>query len=162
MSTNKTENLQLHSWVRSDPFKMDEFNDNFDKLDQAVGENKDAINAKAEQTALAAEIATREALAATVPKFHCGTYDGDGKQNRKIPLSFSPKMVYVTDSAGQTYYQSGNQFYVRGGPALMDVPLTFGGGNIVEVVEGGFQVGNISNYYSCNASGSTYRYFAIG
>ena len=33
MSTNKTANLGLHSWVRSDPFKMAEFNDNFDKLE---------------------------------------------------------------------------------------------------------------------------------
>lgn len=37
MSSNKTKNLGLHSWVRSDRFSMDEFNENFDKIDHAIG-----------------------------------------------------------------------------------------------------------------------------
>ena len=53
MSTNKTKNLGLHAWEREDRFRMDEFNENFDKLDQAVA-------AKAEQTGLDAEIFARK------------------------------------------------------------------------------------------------------
>lgn len=36
-STNKTANLNMHSWVRTDPVVCEDFNDNFDKLDDAVG-----------------------------------------------------------------------------------------------------------------------------
>lgn len=36
MSTNKTENYQLHSWVPSDDFRLHEINENFAKLDQAA------------------------------------------------------------------------------------------------------------------------------
>ena len=58
MSTNKTSSLGLHSWVKSDPFRMDEFNENFDAIDKAVA-------GTAEQTALESETAAWEsALAA--------------------------------------------------------------------------------------------------
>ena len=53
MSSKNTENLNLHAWVRTDVFSMDEFNENFDAIDKAVA-------AKAEQTALNAEIAARK------------------------------------------------------------------------------------------------------
>ncbi len=36
-STNKTPNLKMHSWVRTDPVVCEDFNDNFNKLDDAVG-----------------------------------------------------------------------------------------------------------------------------
>ena len=36
MSANKTPNLNLHSWVGTDQFKMSEFNENFAALDAAV------------------------------------------------------------------------------------------------------------------------------
>ena len=38
MSTNKTPNLNLHSWEPTDAFSREEFNDNFDKIDTAVDE----------------------------------------------------------------------------------------------------------------------------
>lgn len=53
MSINKTENLGLNQWVRSDPFRMEDFNEDNAKIDAAVA-------AKAEQTALNAEIAARK------------------------------------------------------------------------------------------------------
>ena len=37
MSTNKTSNLELHSWVDSDPVDIVEINENFEKLDKASG-----------------------------------------------------------------------------------------------------------------------------
>ena len=36
MSTNKTQNLQLHSWVADDPVKMSEFNENFEAIDSLL------------------------------------------------------------------------------------------------------------------------------
>jgi len=35
MSTNKTPNLNLHSWVETDPVLMSEFNENFNAIDTA-------------------------------------------------------------------------------------------------------------------------------
>ena len=36
MSTNKTQNYNLHSWVPEDDFLRSEFNDNFTSLDTAL------------------------------------------------------------------------------------------------------------------------------
>ena len=36
MSTNKTENFELHSWVPEDNFHLDEINENFEKLDKGA------------------------------------------------------------------------------------------------------------------------------
>lgn len=36
MSTNKTENLGLHSWVETDPVLMSEFNENFGAIDSML------------------------------------------------------------------------------------------------------------------------------
>ena len=109
MSTNKTENLGLHSWVRSDQFLMDEFNENFDAIDKAVA-------AKAEQTALDAltgrmekERATQTALnelAGRVDaldrgrlRWATGSYKGDGKHGAENPnrldFDFKPLMVVI-------------------------------------------------------------------
>ena len=75
MSTKKTANLGLHSWVKSDPFKMQEFNENFDAIDKAVAgkaekTNLDAlagqVDKKADKTVLDAETNARVALAAQV------------------------------------------------------------------------------------------------
>jgi len=48
MSTNKTPNLNLHSWAGSDYVKRTEFNDNFSTIDSVLGdiEKKDLSNYK--------------------------------------------------------------------------------------------------------------------
>ena len=138
MSTNKTENLGLHSWVRKDPFRMDEFNENFDKLDRAVGANAAAVS--------------------TIPKFTCGAYTGDGKKKRLIELPFAPKMVYVGDAMGRTFYvNAAGGTYTYGGVAVEG-----GSNSLVEIVEGGFQVSHIENASTANYNGRTFVYFAIG
>lgn len=91
MSSKSTKNLNLHAWKKTDAFMMDEFNENFDAIDKAVGgkAEQDALDTltgqvaakaeqtaldalsgrvdkKAEQTALDAEIAAREAALAAL------------------------------------------------------------------------------------------------
>lgn len=70
MSTNKTKNLGLHSWVREDRFLMDEFNENFSKLDKAVGAKaeQDALDALTGQVAAKAEQSALETLTRRVDK----------------------------------------------------------------------------------------------
>ena len=140
MSSKSTKNLELHAWERTDAFRMDEFNDNFDKLDKAVGEN----------------------TAARV-LFTCGTYTGDGKTSQFIGLPFTPEMVYVGDAAGRTFYNYNSFPYIYGGVALKGR----NNNSLVEVVEGGFQVSSISSgssvvITSANSNNKEYLYFAIG
>ena len=72
MSTNKTTNYNLHSWLPEDDFLRTEMNENFTKLDKAL----------------------KELLI-------CGSYTGDGAKTRTISLGFTPRssMGYITFSA---------------------------------------------------------------
>lgn len=71
MSTNRTENYQLHVWGAEDEESLAELNENFAKLDQG---------------------------AAWVVM---GTYDGDGTADRVIELGFTPRAVLLENSGGQ-------------------------------------------------------------
>lgn len=86
MSSQKTANLKLHKWVKSDPIKMAEFNENFQKIDAAI--------------AAGAKIAT-------------GSYVGTGTYGASNPCSltfdFPPQIVFVTSA---TDYNS--DFFIRG------------------------------------------------
>jgi len=66
MSTNKTENYQLHAWELGDDFLLSEINANFAAIDGA----------------LARMVAA-------------GAYIGDGEAERFIPLGFTPRVVLV-------------------------------------------------------------------
>ena len=91
MSTNKTTNLNLHSWVGSDPFRMNEFNENFAAIDAAVG-------GKAEQSAVMALQAA--AAAAGNCNIAVGSYTGNGQSTRTIPLPFTPKLMLMMGYTG--------------------------------------------------------------
>lgn len=62
MSTNKTQNYQLHSWVPEDDFLHSEFNDNFTSLDAVLKSLESALadEAAARADADAIEAETRE------------------------------------------------------------------------------------------------------
>ncbi len=85
MSTNKTPNYQLHSWLPDDEFHVAEINENFSGLDAAVGGKADK-----------AEVAQKVGLVT-------GTYTGTGG-TQQIQLGFKPRLVilmaipgYLTD-----------------------------------------------------------------
>lgn len=101
MASHKTDNLQLHSWERTDAFSMDEFNENFSKIDKAVGENSAATSA-----ALSAETQARKAtddtlIAAVAKCGNCkivyGSYKGKGTYGPSNPntLTFDGKPLLV-------------------------------------------------------------------
>lgn len=72
-STNKTANLKLHSWVRTDPVVCEDFNDNFTKLDEAVGTLR-------------------------VTRGNCDIYTGSytGTGTKTLTLTFPRPPVYLT------------------------------------------------------------------
>ena len=71
MSTNKTTNYNLHSWLPEDDFLRTEMNENFTKLDKAL----------------------KELLI-------CGSYTGDGAKTRTISLGFTPRAVFLITDDG--------------------------------------------------------------
>lgn len=142
MKQTETYNLKLID--RDDDFSPDALNDNAEAIDAAL--------------------ARVDAALATIPKIVYGTYKGNTTTKgvtKFIPLPFTPKLVYVGDDRGYTFL-AGLDTYYYGGLALEGKPVVTSSTNIVEIVEGGFQVTIYSNTIGSNYSGRTYRYFAIG
>lgn len=167
MSTNKTSNLGLHSWVRPDRFSMDEFNENFNKIDRAVGEMAAAM--------------------AAIPRFKIDSYVGTGEYGPKSPCTltfdFEPKLVMITGkmlySTGA--YAQGTLFLARpngGYVGILSINSTMTG---EPYTRGGYGVdwgaNSVSWYYEgsyasvptsakpygqANSQGDTYNYLAIG
>lgn len=73
MSTNKTTNYQLHSWVPGDDFLRQEFNENFAKLDDSVR---------------------------FVFGTYKGSVDYQNSTPQRIELGLKPKAVFVSTSVG--------------------------------------------------------------
>ena len=97
MSTNKTQNYQLHAWAPEDEHLRTELNANFTKLDTAL-----KAEATARQSAITAEKAER--VKAT-PRVMSGTYVGsveykDVNTIQTIQLGFRPKVVYIKGGTG--------------------------------------------------------------
>ncbi|OUN10420.1 hypothetical protein [Flavonifractor sp. An91] len=67
---NYTEHYQLHQWEGSDPFLRTDFNEDFQKIDEALG-------------------------GLAVERIAQGSYVGDGTNDRTIQLPFSPEFVIV-------------------------------------------------------------------
>ena len=72
---NKTENLKLNVWERSDPILVGDFNEDNRKIDAAVA-------------ALQGE------------HIYVGSYVGDGKSSRTIDLPWEPKFAVVFGFVG--------------------------------------------------------------
>ena len=87
----KTENLKLNVWEKSDPIHAKDFNDNFQTLDSAVG-------------SLQGE------------HIYVGSYVGDGKENRTIDLPWEPKFAvvfgYIGNDMGISFITSTTHRYL--------------------------------------------------
>ena len=70
IAMNKTENLKLNVWEKSDPILVGDFNEDNRKIDAAVA-------------ALQGE------------HIYVGSYVGDGKENRTIDLPWEPKFAVI-------------------------------------------------------------------
>jgi len=138
MSTNKTGNYNLHSWVPGDDFLREEFNENFAAIDAALG-----------------------VLAGDAPKCKklrivTGSYTGNERSPRTIALPFTPKAVYLACKGyGDSY--SLNALYLPG------VPTGYG-----EIVADGFTVSGAMNVARDGSVGilggellNPYRYIAL-
>jgi hypothetical protein len=138
MSTNKTENLNLHRWVPADPVSLSEVNANFTALDAAV--------AKAQEVA----------DAAAVLPYAVGTYTGTGAA-LSINLGFRPRALIISGAKSNTNLSSyaDNVSYnaITCGNVLTDR---------VAFTDTGFTVtGGFSSYPALSYNGRTYDYIAF-
>ena len=139
MSSNKTTNYNLHSWLPEDDFLRTEMNENFAAIDAAIKSGADALNA----------------LVVT------GSYVGNNRANRKLELGFTPRAVLVFNHDGSTRNYYGND----GGLALTDQPVEYSAGApVVTITEGGFLVyyGRAGNStITSNEENTTYHFLAL-
>lgn len=121
------------------------------------------LSGKAEQTALAAESAAREALAQVVAdkcSVTLGFYKGDGTSPRTIELGFQAKALLVWPSDGQvsTNYNTYGAFVLDGKPSILNSV------NFLEITGSGFTIRSATSgsYYArLNDSSISYYYMAI-
>lgn len=154
MSSQKTTNMNLHKWVLSDPVKMAEFNENFQKIDAAI--------------AAGAKIAT-------------GSYVGTGTYGSSHPCSltfdFVPQLLMLFEAGGIRYYitttsstSHRDYIFVLDGVGEEYTTIFSDGSypntyavSMKKSADGKtiYFTGN-NDYQQCNKKGVTYRYLVIG
>ena len=155
MSTNKTQNYQLHAWAPEDERLRGELNANFTKLDTAL---------KAEATARQGAVNTLNTALAGKAAIVTGTYTGNGAKTRTISLGFQPKAVLVIPVDGRITAT----YCYYGGLALPGAPAKAKTYELVALTSTGFQVSsntinhaNYSEYLTTNENETVYHYLAV-
>ena len=143
MSSNKTQNYQLHSWLPQDEFHLTEINENFSLLDAAL--KAEAGSAAQKQTALETALNSRVRMVA-------GSYVGQGQTMTRINLGFKPKAVVIMNTRmsitnTNLYFLAVESGYANGAAKLTAT---------------GFTATNTDNgFVYVNSDGSTYHYVAF-
>ena len=145
MATNSSEHLGLHLWEPTDQVLRTEFNQNWTKIDTAVGE----VQSTAEAVA--------DAFTPDNMPYVTGTYTGDGSTtNRTINLGFKPKFVIITGSSRSTTAASEQILrFALVGPSGASTTLAGLTNTGFSVTNSGFQ------YPQLNVNGNVYAYIAF-
>lgn len=156
-STNKTEHLSLNQWVLTDKPRMDDFNSDNQKLDQAVGEHT-------ADTTLHITSSERSKWNGA-PKLAVGTYVGNNALTRTISVGFTPKFCAVF-AQDEMPVDPVNEDGI--GEVFAAFACTGTGSLGLAVASGGFTVTHHqstpldSRFLRLNFSGKTYGYVAMG
>lgn len=92
-STNKTPILNMHSWVRTDPVVCEDFNENFSKIDAAIGEARANYGGG---------------------EIYAGAYTGTGTSVYSLTFPKPPVFIILSRTDMNTYYSC----FVRSGLKL--------------------------------------------
>ena len=181
MSTNKTPNYDLHSWVPQDDFHMTEINENFTKLDTALKTEaqtaaqgrsalQTALNGKADAaavTTLSQQLAGRASTAAVTAlqtamarssAFVYGTYAGDMSKNRTIEVGHTINILLLECDWGSR--GGAGSIYVAGGLCLPSFPLGESDGSRLSVEGSRFHITITDRDPYMNQSNMNYLYLA--
>jgi len=162
-----TPNYQLHQWVGSDQFRRTDFNEDFAKIDAALGQKAEKtalaalqtqVNGKADQSAVDQRFQAVTQTVAERCRMAFGSYTGNNAASRTISLPFSPKAVFVEAAAG---LRQGDGRH-RGGLALLGYPAKNGDNLYVTLTGFGFTVYYGSGGAGTNDSTWIYNYLALG
>ena len=155
MSTDKTQNYQLHGWTAEDEESLAELNANFTKLDTALKAEETAREAAAQNEA-AARTAAVNALNTAVGKkteVVTGFYIGATTANsgtRHFDLGFRPRAVLL-----------GNVEHLNAAGILAVEPTVSVGTHRLTIDNTGFSVIHSSSAYSTDSNGIGYVYLAF-
>lgn len=135
MSTNKTQNYNLHSWLPTDEFHLSEVNENFDLLDAAL--KAEAQTAARGRSALSAQMAGKGELVV-------GSYTGNGAPTQEIIVGHKIKAILIETTKGER--PDHGSLYAYGGLHLPNVPPYY---KTCEIDNDRFRV-------FCSGAGTTY------
>lgn len=137
-STNKTPNLNMHSWVRTDPVVCEDFNDNFNKLDEAVGSLK-------------------------VTRGNCEIFSGDytGTGSKTCVLTFPKRPVYLIIQKDKSNNQTYHGFVVDGAYFFAHSTGDYYNKIYISGTTVTLQETGSGNAVTLNVSGMTYHYMAF-
>mgnify|MGYP000111315471 CR=1 FL=1 len=153
MSTNKTQNYQLHAWAPEDEFPRTELNANFTKLDTALKAEATARTSadSAEATTRAAAVNTLTTAVAGRARVMVGSYAGQYTTTetgtRRIQLGFAPKAVFFSDADNYEY------------KPLMATPHSIFQNNILKLDDTGFTI--TQRNHSVDWVGHRYQYAVL-
>lgn len=152
MASNYTEHYGLCQWEATDQVLREEFNQDNQKLDEALAGKAELSNVE--------DINRRVETLEAQPHWIVGTYTGNGEPSQIISLGKKPSAVFALQSNG--YLSQQYQTYYFGGLALPDHPVKTGSHMIVEIKPKGFCVyENDSDDIKANSSGVVYHYMAL-
>lgn len=108
-------------------------------------------------------------LTAETPRFVTGSFTGNGSSSRTIPLSFTPKLVFLTSTTSGP--QQGIALYIGSVTMVLTDNVEIGeafstpsdGSNVI--VSGGFKVSitvPTGGIFKTNTNGVLYNYIAFG
>lgn len=99
MSTQKTNNLKMHKWVPEDPVQREEFNDNFQKIDEGFGEVSSQLAQTEEQLLHEASSMVDKDIFPEVLDMHYESLKGVGWHSSETGGEIT-KNIAVTTSMG--------------------------------------------------------------
>ena len=148
-----TTNCKLHQWEPGDHFLRTDFNEDFAKIDAALG-------ARPTQTSLDSQLAAVNQSVSTVAgrvEVRIGSYVGNGADSRTINVGFKPKAVFTQGASVLT-----GSNIITGALALENSPAKSNGTAILTVTASGFTVYSPStSYRHMNDKSKIYFYLAF-
>ena len=159
--------------ARVEGIVVDTFGDTIDKemlsdelaaeLDAKAVETSVASRFTAEQTAREALETEMEQKLAQKCEIYCGTFTGDGEENRIITLGFTPKALFVVNELGYPAMYTNYNRYIYGGLVLQgETGIYVDEYLALRIVNNGFEVGYKENrYISVNIKNGQRFYIAF-
>ena len=159
-----TPNYQLHQWVPEDQFLRTDFNEDFKKIDTALGQKAEKSSTSSSISSIQSSMNSQfssinSAITALEGRVQVvvGGYAGNGTLPRTISLGFTPKAVLLEHRSGERI--DGSSVY--GGLFSPDMPLVNESHTYAEIVTNGFRLNNVQYYNQLNRSGERYTYLAF-